>query len=98
MYHVHYYARGKLSKKNRLKFIQLNSLQQDSLESAMQNTMNVERDHINITKRLDELTTHDLVMNIFPNYTSWYLWSYGSVSVSSIFLKSFLYIVVEGGF
>ena len=67
VYHVHYYARGKLSKKNRLKFIQLNSLQQDSLESAMQNTMNVERDHINITKRLDELTTHDLVMNIFPN-------------------------------
>ena len=70
VYHVHYYARGKLSKKNRLKFIQLNSLQQDSLESAMQNTMNVESDHINITKRLEELTSHNLVMRIFPNINS----------------------------
>ena len=50
-----------MSKENRLKFIQLNSLQQDSLESAMQNTMNVERNHINISQRLEELTKHDLV-------------------------------------
>ena len=56
-----------MSKENRLKFIQLNSLQQDSLESAMQNTMNVERNHINISQRLEELTKHDLVTsnNVF---------------------------------
>ena len=61
VYHVHYFARGKLSKEHRLKFIQLNSLQQDSLESAKQNTMNVEKKHINISQRLEELTKHDLV-------------------------------------
>ena len=61
VYHVHYYARGRLNRENRLKFIQLHSLQQDYLRSAKQNTINVEKNHINISQRLDDLTKHELV-------------------------------------
>ena len=67
VYHVHYYARGRLNEENRLKFIQLHSLQQDYLHSAKHNTMNVEKNHINISQRLDDLTKHEMVNCVYIN-------------------------------